>query len=183
MAGEQQDTGTTTPEGTPAGDSTTGTADSGTPAPQENGTDERDALKTTLEKEREAARTARAELKRLQADLEKYKGTETERDEYKSKYEGLIRQQELATFDTELKSVAEKEGAISPAYLAKVLRDEVQKDKDGKTNVAQLIKDHKKEFPELFRSSQGSGNGGATRTGGEKVGSDWNSELRAALWG
>jgi hypothetical protein len=154
-----------TPEVTPAGETP---APSNTDGETPEETFDPDRAKALIAKLRQEAKDA----KRLQKELDTIKGrdlSETER----LKQELAARDEELSSYRTrERERTAEAEvtkasaGAIKTEAIWRIVRHDIEYDDDGQpTNVKRLVEATKREMPELFRSPNGSADGGAGQLG------------------
>lgn len=99
---------------------------------------------------------------------------------------------QLEDYDTELNDLRTKDrerraqdavvtaaaGAINPKAIWRMVRADISYDTDGKpTNLDDLIAVTRADYPELFRSPNGSADGGAG-AGGTPAGQDINSLIR-----
>lgn len=86
-----------------------------------------------------------------------------ERDDYKSRFDGLNASLRAERANAQAVELATKAGAIDAGAIARLIPgDAVEFDDDGKPeNIAELIADAKKSYPALFRAAAGGGNGGA----------------------
>lgn len=164
-----------------SGGSGEGDGDGGDGSDGENadqGSDELTRLRAALDKIKGERDSAAKELKTIKTELDGLKSKDqTELERAKS---------ELAKLQEQLTSTAAKAreraarsavideatraGALKPDVIYRLVKDQVDHDDDGEvTNAAALIKQAKKDTPELFRAEKGGGgNAGAKdETGGE----------------
>ena len=140
--------------------------------------DDAAGLKTALQKERDRAKTAERELKKLQTRLDELDGRD------KSDVERLTKERDsladtLKERETKLREqagrtavyeAAREANATSSRAVYALIRDDIEFDDDGEpTNIDALIAKAKKDEPVLFRATAGSGDGGKGDDGKPQV--------------
>jgi len=137
-----------------------------------------------LAAERTANREAQKRITALEKSLkvhedEKLTATqklEQERDDYKGKYEGLVKDAGTRTSLDALTAEAKTAGAVRPDAVARLADLTTY---DPAKGAAPVIADLRKTYPELFRPA-GSAD---TAQHGDASTPNFNSELRKKLWG
>ena len=159
------------PYGIRGGENEAGNDDAGSDDGAGGAKDADDAagLKTALQKERDRAKTAERELKKLQTRLDELDGKD------KSDVERLTKERDtladtLKERETRLREqagrtavyeAAREANATSSRAVYALIRDDIEFDDDGEpTNIDALIVKAKKDEPVLFRAAAGSGDGG-----------------------
>lgn len=141
-----------------------------------------------IRKERDARRTAERDLKALKAELATLKGRD-QSDEEKREADRKALAERADTAEQKLRSAnarvaiseaATKANAISVKAVIALVRDDLEFDDDGEPmNVESLIRQARKEEPQLFRASGGSGDGG--KGAGKDTPANVNDAIRRAL--
>jgi flagellar motility protein MotE (MotC chaperone) len=140
--------------------------------------DDTSGLRSALQAERDARKTADKELKTLQkrlADLEDRDKSELEkvsgeRDRLIKDLEAREARLRILTASEKVHSAATKANAIEPAAVFKLVRDDLTFDDDGApTNVSEVVAEAKKQYPAMFQASSGSGDGGRGNNGKTNV--------------
>ncbi len=133
-------------------------------------------LKSALEKERERAKNAERDLRKLQAridELDNRDKTDVERlTKERDTLAETLKEREAALKERTGRAVvmeaARDANAVSGRALWALIRDELEYDDDGEpTNVDKLIAGAKRDEPSMFRATAGSGDGG--KGGGQAV--------------
>lgn len=149
-----------------------------------------DGLKAALEKEREQRKAAQRELRALKkagpaktgddatpaptgsdkSDPARAKA-EQERDAYKRSLDQLQAKLLGQAVREQARTHAEQLGALDAAAVARMVRvEDVDTDDAGEPlDVADLVKELKREHPNLFRATKGAGDGGAGNGNGGTV--------------
>lgn len=150
-------------------------------------TEDVSGLKSALDKERDARKTAEKSLGDLQKridDLEakdktELERTQTERDRLKADLDSReTRLKELAVRSA-LTTAVTKAGAKHPDLLVDRLSRQAELDDDlNVKNVDKLVTDAKKEYPDLFRVVDGGVDGGKGRDDESTGKSDMNRLIR-----
>lgn len=140
----------------------------------EQKSDDTAGLKSALDKERDARKTADKELKDLrtkiakleakdQTDLERLTG---ERDTLANRVTELEQRNRTTAGRVAAVDAARKANAIAPNAVYALIRDDLEFNTDDEpTNIDSLIANAKKAEPSLFQASAGSGDGGKGSNG------------------
>jgi len=149
--------------------------------------DETSGLKSALEKEREARKTAERERKDLEKRLAALEGAGKTDAEKVADLERRIAEKDNAIRERDardaIRAAARKAGASPDAVDAvyRMVRGDIAYDDDGAPkNVDDLLKDAKQIAPQLFRASPradgGAGNG--SKPGGQSFNQQMNAAIR-----
>ena len=131
-----------------------------------------DWAKSEIETLRKRSATYRTKAKELEGaslrlkEIEDAQKTEaerlqSERDEFRAKYETLAAQLRDTQAESAFLDAAQKANAVAPKTLFRAYKSELEYDDDGSvTNLAAVIEKAQADEPTLFRASTGSADGG-----------------------
>lgn len=141
-----------------------------------DGNDAAAGLKSALDKERARAKQAEKDLRSANARLSEIESKDKgdverltgERDTAATRAETAESKLREATASVAVFDAATKANARDARAMYRIVRDDLEFDDDGPTNVDAVITQAKKDFPTLFQAAGGSGDGGAGTTKTER---------------
>lgn len=143
-------------------------------------------LKAALAKEREAAKSAKSEMKKLAGRLAEMENAgkpdlervTAERDQLRTEYDALHATVREAAGREAVRSKARALGAPDPDLVYRLVRADLEYDGSEPSNVDDLVKAAKVDVPQLFRAVPGGADAGAGNAGTRRATGDW---LRTAI--